>query len=90
MALASLTPDQQKVVEMGKTVYQLHCSVCHSNPSSGAPPAQTLAEFPAARIVDVLTNGAMREIAAGLSEESRAAVATFLTTDWVASAYAAH
>lgn len=84
MALASLTPDQQKAVEMGKTVYQQHCSACHSHPNSGAPPARTLAEFPAARIVDVLTNGAMRQIAATLSEESKAAVATFLTTDEVA------
>ena len=81
MDLASLTPDQQKAVAVGKTVYQQHCSVCHSNPDSGAPSVQTLAEFPPGRILDVLTNGIMREIALGLSEESKTAVATFITTE---------
>jgi 3-keto-disaccharide hydrolase/Cytochrome C oxidase, cbb3-type, subunit III len=90
MVLASLTPDQRKAIEMGKTIYQQRCSVCHGNPNSGAPSVQTLAEFPAARIADVLANGAMREIAAGLSEESRTAVATFITTEWVDSADATH
>ena len=85
VAMASLAPEQRKVVEMGQTIYQQHCSVCHGTPNSGAPSVQTLAEFPPARIVDVLTNGAMREIAAGLNDESKTAVATFITTEWVDS-----
>ena len=41
---------------------------------------QSLAQFPAGRITDVLTNGLMRDMAVGLMDEDKRSVALFLTT----------
>jgi hypothetical protein len=89
-ALASLSSEETRLLTRGKQIFQTRCSVCHADPNSGAPSPQTLAQYPAALITDALTNGAMRDIAKGLDDDAKAAVATYLTTDWIESHDAAH
>ncbi|MBT0668179.1 c-type cytochrome [Novosphingobium profundi] len=60
---------------VGKAVYDARCSSCHSAASSGAPPVTVLATYPLERIVSVLTEGKMKEMAAGLSRDHVRAVA---------------
>ena len=68
------------VLEMGKSIYEQRCAMCHSNKQSGAPPQETLAQLPAAKIVDVLLNGLMQDMAAGLGNDDIQGVATYLTS----------
>jgi hypothetical protein len=69
-----------KVVQMGKNVYEQRCAMCHSAKESGAPPKETLAQFPHEKIVNVLVNGLMQDMALGLGDEEIQAVATYLTS----------
>lgn len=68
------------VLEMGRSVYEQRCAMCHSNKQSGAPPQETLAQLPAAKIVDVLLNGLMQDMAAGLGDDEVQGIATYLTS----------
>lgn len=77
---SALTAQQARVFQAGSDIYRQRCAACHGNPQSGAPPMQSLAQFPAGRITDVLTNGLMRDMAAGLTDEDKRSVALFLTT----------
>jgi mono/diheme cytochrome c family protein len=77
---SALTAEQARVFQAGRDIYRQRCAACHGNPQSGAPPMQSLAQFPAGRITDVLTNGLMRDMAAGLVDEDKRSVALFLTT----------
>jgi polyvinyl alcohol dehydrogenase (cytochrome) len=53
--------------------------MCHEPAIDRAPPKATLATYPAATIVDALTNGVMKPMAAGLSDADKQAVAAYLT-----------
>jgi len=75
----ALTVDKT-VLEMGKSVYEKRCAVCHSDKQSGAPPKETLTQLLPVKIVDVLVNGLMQDMAAGLGDEEVQAVATYLTS----------
>ena len=77
---SALTAEQARAFDAGKDIYRQRCAACHGNPQSGAPPMQSLAQFPAGRITDVLTNGLMRDMAAGLVDEDKRSVALYLTT----------
>ncbi len=68
------------VLEMGRSVYEQRCAMCHSNKQSGAPPKETLTQLLPAKIVDVLVNGLMQDRALGLGDEEIQAVATYLTS----------
>jgi mono/diheme cytochrome c family protein len=68
------------VLETGRAVYKQRCAMCHSNKRSGAPPKETLTQLPPARIIDVLVNGLMRDMAVGLGDKEIQAVATYLTS----------
>jgi hypothetical protein len=68
------------VIEMGRSVYEQRCAMCHSNKQSGAPPKETLTQLPPAKIVDMLVNGLMQDMAIGLGDEEIQAVAAYLTS----------
>ena len=63
----------------GATVFNARCKGCHEPAIERAPSKTTLATYPAATIVDALTNGVMRPMAAGLSDADKQAVAAYLT-----------
>ncbi len=63
----------------GSAVFNAHCKMCHEPNIDRAPSRATLATYPAAAIVDALTNGVMKPMAAGLSDADKANVAAFLT-----------
>jgi len=77
---SKLSTGDAKVVQMGKSVYEQRCAMCHSAKESGAPPKETLAQFPHEKIVNVLVNGLMQDMALGLGDEEIQAVATYLIT----------
>src|SRR4051812_1912319 len=63
----------------GEAVFNARCKGCHDPNIDRAPSKATLATYPAAQIVDALTNGVMKPMAAGLSDEDKTAVAAYLT-----------
>ncbi len=63
----------------GETVFNAHCKGCHEPAIERAPAKATLATYPAATIVDALTNGVMKPMAAGLSDADKQNVAAYLT-----------
>lgn len=75
----ALTVDKT-VLEIGRSVYEQRCAKCHSNKQSGAPPQETLTQLHPMKIVDVLVNGLMQDMAAGLGDDEIQAVATYLTS----------
>jgi polyvinyl alcohol dehydrogenase (cytochrome) len=63
----------------GEAVFNAHCKACHDPNIDRAPAKATLATYPAAQIVDALTNGVMKPMAVGLADEDKQAVAAYLT-----------
>src|SRR5947209_257091 len=63
----------------GEGVFNTRCKMCHDPAIERAPTKSTLATYPAATIVDALTNGVMKPMAAGLSDADKQAVAAYLT-----------
>jgi polyvinyl alcohol dehydrogenase (cytochrome) len=63
----------------GEAVFAAHCKACHEPNIDRAPSRETLATYPTAAIVDALTNGVMKPMAAGLSDADKQAVAAYLT-----------
>src|SRR4051794_36829386 len=63
----------------GEAVFMSRCKACHDPNIDRAPSKATLATYPPAQIVDALTNGVMKPMAAGLSDEDKQAVAAYLT-----------
>ncbi len=70
----------------GGDVFAARCKSCHEPAVDRAPDRATLATMPPAAIVDTLTNGVMKPMAAGLSDDDKQAVAAFLTTTTTAAA----
>lgn len=70
----------QAVLEMGRSVYEQRCAMCHSNKESGAPTKESLTQLLPAKIVDELVNGLMQDKALGIGDEKIQAVATYLTS----------
>ena len=64
----------------GQNIYNARCAGCHEGGADRAPNRTALSAFPAGHIVDVLTNGIMQPMAAGLSDPDKQAVAAFLTS----------
>ena len=75
-----LAAHAQPAPAAGEAVFNGRCKGCHDPNIDRAPSKATLATFPAAQIVDALTNGVMKPMAAGLSDEDKAAVAAYLTS----------
>lgn len=62
----------------GRQVYEQRCASCHENPGGRIPPREVLALRTHDYIVEALTNGAMREYAAGMSAAEIEAVTRYL------------
>jgi len=78
-ALALPLAAQAQTASAGEGVFNAHCKACHDPNIDRAPSKATLATYPPAQIVDALTNGVMKPMAAGLSDEDKQAVAAYLT-----------
>jgi polyvinyl alcohol dehydrogenase (cytochrome) len=63
----------------GGTVFKTACASCHEPAVGRAPIHEQLAAFAPDRVVAALTSGAMKPMAASLSEADMRAVATYLT-----------
>lgn len=63
----------------GRSIYLQRCAACHDHPEGRIPPKELFANRPDAYIVDVLTQGVMREQAQGLSLAQVRAVALYVT-----------
>ena len=68
----------------GQALYQSHCAMCHDAPRAPFIDRTTFRTMPPESIVSVLTSGAMRSQAEGLSVSDRTAIAEFLTGKHVA------
>lgn len=62
----------------GKAIYQQRCAACHDNPEGRIPPRELFANRPGSYLVEVLTDGVMREQAQGLSAAQIRAVARYV------------
>ncbi|HZZ31642.1 MAG TPA: PQQ-binding-like beta-propeller repeat protein [Phenylobacterium sp.] len=79
-ALAALAlPMAAHAQDAGESLFNARCKACHEPNIDRAPSKATLATYPAATIVDALTNGVMKPMAAGLSDADKQAVAAYLT-----------
>lgn len=63
----------------GETLYLQRCAACHDHPHDRIPPRLLLGLRSPNAVVQALTHGSMRPMAAGLSADDLAALATFLT-----------
>jgi polyvinyl alcohol dehydrogenase (cytochrome) len=78
-SLAAMAPAEAQTTTAGEAVFNARCKGCHDPNIDRAPSKATLQTFPAAQIVDALTNGVMKPMAAGLSDDDKQAVAAYLT-----------
>jgi polyvinyl alcohol dehydrogenase (cytochrome) len=78
-AIALPLAAQAQTPSAGETVFNGRCKACHEPAVDRAPNRATLATMPPATIVDALTNGVMKPMAAGLSDADKLAVAAYLT-----------
>ena len=78
-ALAAAAPfvSQAQPAPDGEATFNQRCAVCHEGGSG--PPKSVLATHTPAQIVDILTNGVMAPMAAGLSDAEKGAIAAYLT-----------
>jgi polyvinyl alcohol dehydrogenase (cytochrome) len=77
--LAFALPAQAQAPGSGETVFNARCKSCHDPAVERAPNRAALSVLPRAQIVDALTNGVMKPMAAGLSDADKQAVAAYLT-----------
>jgi polyvinyl alcohol dehydrogenase (cytochrome) len=70
----------------GESLFTQHCKSCHEPPIQHAPSRATIATFPRASVVAILTDGVMAPMAKGLSKDEIAAVAAYLTPSQDAAA----
>jgi polyvinyl alcohol dehydrogenase (cytochrome) len=75
---ATATAAAPSLDERGATVFKAHCATCHDQGVGHAPPKAVLGMMPAGFIRDVLTSGAMKVQAQGLSDDERTLVAEYL------------
>lgn len=79
LPLAARAQTSPSAPSAGEAVFDAHCKGCHEPAIERAPNRATLATMPPATIVDALTTGVMRPMAAGLSDADKQAVAAYLT-----------
>lgn len=80
-------------VHPGEAVYKQSCAACHDNPeATKAPPRDNLKAMSFQFVNYSLTNGKMKDMAAGLTAEQRGAVVSYVTgrdtttaVDWTPS-----
>jgi polyvinyl alcohol dehydrogenase (cytochrome) len=64
----------------GEALFNARCKGCHDPAQGRAPPKNAIAVLPSDQIVTVLTSGVMAPMAAGLSNDDKAAIAAYLTS----------
>jgi polyvinyl alcohol dehydrogenase (cytochrome) len=64
---------------VGEATFKTRCAVCHDAGLEQAPGTNVLIGLPHSYIVNALTNGPMKPMAAGLSADDIASIATYLT-----------
>jgi len=79
VAVGLALPMAARAQGAGETVFNSRCKACHEPAIDRAPNRATLATMPPGTIVDALTNGVMKPMAAGLSDADKQAVAAYLT-----------
>lgn len=67
-------------VSLGQRVYEQRCAPCHSSGQPGVPTAASLTVLSPSLIVQTLTSGSMKPMAAGLSSAEIEALAAYLTS----------
>jgi polyvinyl alcohol dehydrogenase (cytochrome) len=76
------TPEADRTAALhthGENVFETACASCHEPAIGRAPSHEQLASFTPERVVEALTSGVMKPMAANLSEDDIRAVATYLT-----------
>ncbi|HUK89174.1 MAG TPA: PQQ-binding-like beta-propeller repeat protein [Blastocatellia bacterium] len=63
----------------GAALYKERCAICHDNPQDRVPPAFLIRRRSAEDVIQTLTTGVMRQLAAGLSADQIRALAIHLT-----------
>ncbi len=63
----------------GAAVYNKACAGCHNQPATHAPPLSVMNQMSPEATLQVLVNGNMKPMAAGLSEAEKRAVTRFVT-----------
>ena len=65
----------------GAVLYKDNCALCHSNPQAAAPSLSLLKSMSKESVLFAMTQGKMRSQAAGLTDEQREELATFIAAD---------
>jgi mono/diheme cytochrome c family protein len=76
-ALAAPLASMAQPAPDGAALFESRCKFCHEGGSG--PSKSVLAAHTPAQIVDILTNGVMAPMAAGMTDADKAAVAAYLT-----------
>lgn len=69
----------------GKAIFEETCAACHNGGSPKAPPLYTMRGMSPATILAIIEHGAMKDMAAGLSDEERRHVVEYVTQTDLAS-----
>ncbi len=77
--MPSIGPLDEATIEQGNGIYRANCAACHENAGSHAPGRQAISTLTPEVVLRALTDGRMKNEAASLSEEERAAVAQAIT-----------
>ncbi|HEY0437535.1 MAG TPA: PQQ-binding-like beta-propeller repeat protein, partial [Phenylobacterium sp.] len=78
-AAAAVSAHAQPAPSAGETVYKTRCAACHEQVGGRAPNRADLAQRPASDILAALNGGIMTQMAQGLSDADKQAVAAYLT-----------
>jgi polyvinyl alcohol dehydrogenase (cytochrome) len=74
-----VSTEYASAASVGETTFKTRCAVCHDAGLEQAPGTNVLIGLPHTYIVNALTTGAMKPMAAGMSKDDIAAIATYLT-----------
>ncbi len=88
-AFAIRHADKLPLEYLGEKLFDRHCASCHDNPAMHAPTREALSGFSKESILVAMEFGKMQPMAAGLRQQERFLIATYLagsapeTSDWV-------
>jgi polyvinyl alcohol dehydrogenase (cytochrome) len=81
--------DQLPLEYLGERLFDRHCASCHDNPAMHAPTREALSGFSKESVLVALEFGKMQPMAAGLRQQERFLIATYLAGsapdayDWI-------
>ena len=88
-ALAIRHADKLPLEYLGERLFDRHCATCHDNPAMHAPTREALSGFSKESILVAMEFGKMQPMAAGLRQQERFLIATYLAgsapdaSEWV-------